>query len=48
VSKAHGTAKEELEQVGADPNVDDSEGTSREDTWLGRGGHGWFDVLLRR
>ncbi len=46
--KAHGQAKKELERVSADPNVDDVEGTSREDTWLGRGSYGWFDTLLRR
>ena len=46
--KAHGKTKEELENSGADPNVDDVEGKPREDSWLGRGSHGWFDRLLRR
>jgi hypothetical protein len=44
--KAHGKAREELENAGADPNVDDVEGTPREDSWFGRGSHGWFDRLL--
>lgn len=34
--------------MGADPAKDDSEGTATEDTWLGRGSHGWFDRLLKR
>lgn len=46
--KARGRAKQEIEAAGGDPNVDDTEGKSREDTWLGRGGHGWFDRLLNR
>jgi hypothetical protein len=37
-----------LEGADADPNVDDSEGSAREDTWLGRGSHGWFDRFLRQ
>jgi hypothetical protein len=50
MARAHGQAKKELEQVGADPNVDDTEGTPREDTWVGRGAHshGWFEALLRK
>ncbi len=47
VTKAHGKAKSELERTGADPHVDDTEGTAREDTWFGRGSHGWSDALLR-
>jgi hypothetical protein len=46
--KARGEAKKELETAGSDPNVDDTEGTASEDTWLGRGSHGWFDRLLRQ
>jgi hypothetical protein len=50
MARAHGKAKRELEQVGADLNIDDTEGTPGEDTWPGRGAHahGWFDTLLRR
>jgi hypothetical protein len=46
--KARGAAKRELEATGVDPNVDDTEGMPSEDTWLGRGSHGWFDRLLHR
>ena len=48
MAKAHGKARSELEQAGADPNTDDNEATGREDTWFGRGAHSWFDSLLRR
>jgi hypothetical protein len=48
MAKAHGKAKDELEAAGSDPNTDDTEGSPREDTWFGRGSHGWFDSLLRR
>jgi hypothetical protein len=46
--KARGKAKHEIEAAGGDPNVDDTEGKPREDTWLGRGSHGWFDRLVHR
>jgi hypothetical protein len=46
--KAHGQAKREIEASGGDPDVDDTEGRPEEDTWLGRGGHGWFDRFLGR
>lgn len=48
MSKAHQKPKRELESAGADPNVDDVEGSPREDTWFGRGAHRWFDALVRR
>jgi hypothetical protein len=37
-----------MEAAGADANADDTEGTPSEDTWFGRGSHGWFDHLLKR
>src|SRR5581483_4375535 len=46
--KAHGKAKEEIEAVGGDPNVDDTEGKPSEDRWFGGGSHGWFDRLFKR
>ncbi len=46
--KAHGKTKEALEAVGADPNVDDTEGTPSEDRWFGGGSHGWWDRLRER
>jgi hypothetical protein len=46
--KAHGKTKEALEAIGADPNVDDTEGTASEDRWFGRGRHGWWDGILQR
>jgi hypothetical protein len=46
--KARGEAKKDIEAVGGDPNVDDTEGKASEDTWFGRGSHGWFDRLLKR
>lgn len=48
MAKAHGRTKTQLEEAGADPNTDDSEGSPPEDSWLGRGAHGWFDRLVRR
>jgi hypothetical protein len=46
--KAHGKTKSALESVGADPNVDDTEGTTSEDRWFGAGSHGWWDNLMKR
>jgi hypothetical protein len=34
--------------MGGSAAQDDSEGTSSEDRWFGRGSHGWWDRLLRR
>ncbi len=48
MTKARGRARRELEQVGADPAKDDTEGKQGEDTILGRGRHGWWDQLLKR
>ena len=48
MAKAHGRTKTQLEQAGADPSTDDSEGSPREDSWFGRGAHSWFDRLLAR
>ncbi|HVX20301.1 MAG TPA: hypothetical protein VHB02_03030 [Acidimicrobiales bacterium] len=48
MAKAHGDTKHQLEDVGADPATDDSEGTESEDRWFGRGSHGWWDRLLKR
>jgi hypothetical protein len=45
--KTHGKARREIEATGADPNVNDTEGTTSEDRWLGRGSHGVFDRLLK-
>lgn len=46
MTKARGATKRELEAVRADPSKDDTEGTTSEDRWFGRGRHGWFDRLL--
>jgi hypothetical protein len=46
--KAHGTAKKQIEAVGGDANVDDTEGTTSEDRWLGRGSHGIWDRMLKK
>jgi hypothetical protein len=46
--KAQGRAARELEATGGDASKEDREGSSREDTWFVRGGHGWFDRLLNR
>ncbi|HLI74273.1 MAG TPA: hypothetical protein VKU86_10385 [Acidimicrobiales bacterium] len=46
--KAHGRARRELEVSREDPHKDDTEGRPSEDRWLGGGGHGWLDRLLRR
>jgi hypothetical protein len=46
-TKAHGTAKREIEATGGDPNVNDTEGMPDEDQWFGRGSHGLFDRLVR-
>ena len=46
--KAHGTAKKAIEAVGGDPNVDDTEGSTNEDRWFGRGSHGRWDRMLKK
>ena len=46
MSEAHGKTKNELGRTGTDPHVDDTEGTPHEDTWYGRGSHGWFHAPL--
>jgi hypothetical protein len=46
--KAHGKTKREIVAAGGDANTDDTEGTTSEDKWFGRGSHGWFDRLLKR
>jgi hypothetical protein len=46
--KTHGKTKEEIEAIGGDPNVDDTEGKPSEDRWFGRGGHGLWDRVLKR
>lgn len=32
----------------SNPHVDDTEGTPHEDTWYGRGSHGWFIAPLHK
>lgn len=48
MSKAHGRARVELEKQGADPEVDDVEGTASEDTWFRQGARRWLKALLRK
>ena len=48
MSKAYGRTRVELETSGADPNVDDTEGSRGEDTWWDRGIRRLRRVLTRR
>ncbi len=48
MSKAHGRTKEELEESGADPNVDDTEGSRGEDTWWDSDARPLRGLIFRR